>query len=452
MPLKLIVVTKKLSIPIIVTIFLFLTLSIQSQLAIAYSPAGFQISSSGTIVQGQWLPRLHVEGKYIVDEDGNRVALRGAGMDYTAYDGQAREPFEHYIQTIKSKGLNTVRLAFNVPGQEPHLHTDFDFAKMDATLDACEANGLYAILDAHHYRDQMLDSAFRVVWKNLWVEIATMYAGRKCIAAYELANEACNYQDDLLPYYKEVMSAIKAVDPDAMFIVFELLNREKGMDKWHWQPYHVEQMPNTVFALHHWWIEYREDPTRYQDDFPFAECHASEYINFAIKFREYLGAPVWLDEFGAYDYDVTHAGMAEVKHIIEMAETQCLPWNVWMMEKPYNWDWLIPEPFITKYWGTPQPFEPIPFNILDKIVASSATFKQEPTYILLKDEGAYVTLQGPITVRIRYWEGLATTPDWSSEVTGTYNAMIHEIATFETIANVAGVTQNSTEIMSYSIP
>ena len=396
---------------------------------------------------------LRVEGKWILDENNNRIALRGGGMDYTCYDGAF--PLESYLETLRTKGCNTVRLAFAVPNWSTG-HTEYDVAKMNNTLNLLASYGLNAILDCHDNNEHLLNPAFQAAWLETWRQIAINHGGHPSVIAYELCNEACNspYDDVVFNLMKTCMNTIKSVHPDALFIVFELVNREKGIGRASYRPRHVAEMPDTIFTLHHWNIWYREDPARYKQDFAFGECQASEFINFANKYRDLMNAPVWLGEFGAYDYNTANAGMAEVKHIIELAEKQSLGWNVWMMEKGYNWNFLVPRPFINPYFGEPAAFNPIPFNLQERIVASSGIYQQEPTYILLKDDGTYIDVSGPCKVRIRYWVGLAQTGDWSTppKPDWTFEEYIQQINGPTRIVNEAGTTENSTEIYPYSTP
>ncbi|HKZ95136.1 MAG TPA: cellulase family glycosylhydrolase [Candidatus Bathyarchaeia archaeon] len=377
------------------------------------------ISSTGMIGSGQGLPWLHVEGQYVVDDLGNRVAWRGAGLDYTAYNfGWDR--FRGYIRTLKGRGLNMVRLAFCVPGHRIQ-QTEYDPAKMDMALSIVEEYGMYAILDSHHYWateevegwDDVVPK-YKDEWIATWVDIATRYRDRPSIAAYELINEGLGPHDELLAVLIEGMNAIRSVDPNHMFVVFEWRNTEWQIAENFtvWKP--RDKQPNTVYALHHWWTAYRNsiepkypeyDPTRYVNESAMAYGNAAEYVNGAMAYRRFMNAPVWLGEFGAYDRDIAHANMAETKEIIRLAESQSLGWSVWQMEVNYDWDWLVPAPYTNPYFGDPQPFAPKPFDMRTKIVDSYEIFRLDPSFIWLRNNGANVTLKDPMKIRVVIWEG-----------------------------------------------
>ncbi|GAI28381.1 unnamed protein product, partial [marine sediment metagenome] len=96
------------------------------------------------------LPWLHLDGIWILNEEGKRVALRGTGCDYTAY--RKWDWFDEFVADVKSRGYNNMRLAFNTPlpeGQPDawiNKHTAYDPEWMDYAVNKCEENKIYVTL------------------------------------------------------------------------------------------------------------------------------------------------------------------------------------------------------------------------------------------------------------------------------------------------------------------
>lgn len=129
---------------------------------------------------------LKVKGTDVVDKDGNRVILRGAGLGgwmnmenfitgFPGHEGYMREAvlevlgqekydyfFDRFLyhffteedaKFYKSLGLNSIRIPFNYR----HFEDDMDpmvlkqdgFKHLDRVVDLCAKEGIYSILDLH---------------------------------------------------------------------------------------------------------------------------------------------------------------------------------------------------------------------------------------------------------------------------------------------------------------
>jgi hypothetical protein len=394
----------------------------------------WKIGSYGVVKR---LPWLRVEGQWIVDEYGNRVALRGGGGSYTAYDDWAM--LEKFMQQIKSIGGNCYRLAFNPPWRPgdkwEDKMTQYDPEKMDRTLDLCEKYGLYAILDCHHWQGtgdpdewQLLPN-YKDYWIQTWVEIAQRYKDRSVVAGYELCNEAWGYTDMAL----ECMAAMRQVDPKHIFFLIESGYTES---QWHqhdywggrrtWDPGKIEAYfggnpPQYVLTTHHWFGDAYVsaggqrpyDPA----DFEMGYCASSLITNGLRHIREEMNCPVILGEFGVYDYDMANMDAEHVRDIIRNLEDLGIGWWFWMMEKLvrdnglHMYD-LLQRTFESSYYSSdiPRAFKPKPFNLWDRVVNyGPRTFdwsytEHDVVYHQIRQD-SWIEVQGPCTLRIREWSG-----------------------------------------------
>ncbi|KAF8966808.1 glycoside hydrolase [Flammula alnicola] len=211
---------------------------------------------------------LKISGTKIVDEHGNEVILRGAGLGgwmnmenfisgYPGCEFQIREALvetigqeksdfffdkflEYFFQDedaafFKSLGLNCIRLPFNYRHFEddmnPRVLKESGFKHLDRVIDLCAKHGIYTILDLHtapggqntdwhadhgsHIANFWNHKDFqdRVLW--LWTELAKHYKGNKWIAGYNPLNEPTDSKHiRLVAFYDQVYKAIRAVDPD----------------------------------------------------------------------------------------------------------------------------------------------------------------------------------------------------------------------------------------------
>ena len=389
------------------------------------------------------LPWLHVDGIWIKDEAGNRIQLRGAGMTYNGYDSMNRA--KGYIDVLASKGLNLVRLAFNHPLYRTRKGTLplYNPQQMDEILDYAEAHGIYAILDNHQYwapdwYDEPKPSTpeeWKQAWIDMWVEIATRYANRSSVLGYELNNEPYGTMFGNYSFPEVAIPAIEAIRKvDQNHIIF-LAEYYGWWYTWvegdiypgrrFWIPpgyVGIAGVPgsgtvipndtNIVFHMHHWSGALTGGAaTAADDDRSLYYDEASEYVYFMRFLRETFQRPIWAGEFGAYNQTPGGNDMEHAKDIMRMCEDAGIMWTAWMMEKGYDWDFWIPEPYTTTIIPSdvPRPFVPKPFNMLEYTIGWNrrgigynrwgSSFYQLPS-------GAWVTFKGPSKVELVKWANM----------------------------------------------
>jgi len=379
------------------------------------------------------LPWLHVERPWIKDEVGNRVALRGVGFDYTAYKRPA--DLRWFFEQAKGRGYSCVRLAFGIAPWYEH-HVFYDPVLMDATLDLCEEFQMYAILDCMDWWARPDIQGWEAplplhegVWLDTWRNISTRYKDRSVIAAYELYNEPLGEgttPDGKGQYevYMDCINMLRANGDNHILVVYDSFQ-----DAWRtwesnasipnrtiWSPSTKPSDSNIMYATHRWWGEGKANPY----DFAWAHREAAEYVYGLKTYSDWMGGvPVWAGEFGVYDYsDYSHADWEYVREIIRLCEDAGIPWNVWSMDAfigyaPEALIHITPTPYMSNYYPAdiPRPFQPKPFNLLEYIVDKSwctlvvGQNRWGTTWTSLPHSAFWVTLEGPIKLRRKVWEG-----------------------------------------------
>ena len=165
------------------------------------------------IEERQGLPKLKVEGKQLLDENGNVVELQGVSFgwhNWWSYFYNAG-----VVKTLKEEwGATVVRAAMGVEKNNAYLEDPEGSKKtICRVVDAAIENNLYVIVDWHSH-GLLLDEA-----KGFFTEMATKYKGVNNVI-YEIFNEPV---DDTWPEIKaysiEIINTIRAIDKDAIILV-----------------------------------------------------------------------------------------------------------------------------------------------------------------------------------------------------------------------------------------
>jgi len=369
------------------------------------------------------LPWLHVDGQWIVDEAGNRVALRGVAGWYNAYVYSIEGTLSKWrprLEWMKQQGLNAVRLSFR--WEDPM----FSYEYLDAVIDLFEQYGIYITLTCGYGWD--LDQYYNVTrwgesagpWIENWIITAQRYANRSVIAAYELANEGIvGDAATTRQAFTEGINAVRQYDTRHILIVYEPM--------WSWGGYSVwtpDTLPsdnNIGFKFGSGWLALRgyalngskDHPAYiyYKDKFDLAQAVYGNLVYRCIKYREVMGRPVLAWETGIYDYNASNANYAGLKEGIRLYEEAAIPWNIHWFEESSQYTGTTFQEWFNGLIGTyrntnqvPLPFDPKPFNLLDYIQAISVYDPYGPGVALITDTWMYITLRGPCSVRVRIFD------------------------------------------------
>jgi aryl-phospho-beta-D-glucosidase BglC (GH1 family) len=291
---------------------------------------------------------LKVKGNHIQNQTGRVVTLHGIGLGgwmnmenfitgFPANEKAFRQVvyralgtekanflFDRYLEYffteedakfIHSLGLNLVRLPFNYRHFEddmnPTVIRESGLNYLDRVIDICARNKIYTILDLHaaagyqnqdwHSDNPSQQALFwdhkhfqdRTVW--LWEIIAKRYKDNPWVAGYDPLNEPSDPSGVLLnSFYRRVVSAIRAIDPEHMiFLEGNRYSRDFSMFD--------SPMPNVVYTVHDYtapgFINGGSYPGLTRGE--YFDRHVL-YTNL-LKMCEYMlenQTPIWVGEFG----------------------------------------------------------------------------------------------------------------------------------------------------------
>lgn len=436
----------------------------------AQTTSSVNINSYGSI---RFLLPLHVEGQWIVDSNGNRVILRGAGGDYCAY-GRINTWLPAYINWLEKTGCNCIRLGFLVPNPN-HLWQDtgeseLNLTTMDYVLNLCQQNGIYAILDCHHYwATQSVQGwtdvlpTYEQAWINCWVSIAQRYQNNPTIAIYELANEMSDGAPNATiarRYYYDCINAIRVAGDNHIVMCYDAGTATCGVTTWNNAS---EILPNMVISMHSWY-DFKDSiaGTHGANWFPGNEISfsqeynvvtqmvASDYVARALQTEALLNCPVVLGEFGTYNDTMSSEGIRYMQQAIAIAEQYGISWNAHQLD-----DWIQNAPDAATFWpdfcnqelggaftssyissSIPQTisfneytftgYAALPFNIYTTINITTLQRYADITwswlnvsinFVALTEDSGGVVFKGPCMLYIQNW---GTTRPWSGTLSAYY--------------------------------
>lgn len=263
---------------------------------------------------------LKVSGTDIVDGNGRKVILKGAGLGghlnmenfITGFSGHEHEhraallsvlgpqkykfffdKFLEYFFTssdakfFASLGVNCIRVPFNYRHFEddmnPGVYKEEGFQLLDRIVNLCSEQNLYVILDLHavpggQNQDWHSDSGSSkaMFWNfkefqdrmiNLWVALAKHYKGNPFIAGYNPLNEPADPDHvNLINFYYRIEKAIREVDPDHVLFID---GNTYAMD--------FSRFVNVLkFHLHRWRVADTNKLTARPSSFSRAQTHRVE--------------------------------------------------------------------------------------------------------------------------------------------------------------------------------
>lgn len=332
---------------------------------------------------------LRTRGQDMVDEEGNKVLLKGVGLgNWLLPEGymwkfgeggdrprkieklvsdligpEKAETFwlafrRHYITEadiarIAELGFNSVRPALNArrfltEGDSPTYVAE-GFELLDNLVGWCRKHDIYVIIDMHGApggqtganiddspNDEpglFMDPKNQDLLVDLWVKIAERYKDEPAVAAYDLLNEplpartgaAEKYKDRLEPLYQRITEAIRRVDKRHMITL-------EGAD-WanDWSMFSQPFDDNLFYQFHYYcW----DRPTNLRS------------IEQFLARRAELNAPVWVGETGEKDNTIYWG-------TTQYFETNNIGWSFWPWKKmdttntpysinrPAGWDQIV---------------------------------------------------------------------------------------------------------------
>lgn len=332
---------------------------------------------------------LRTQGQDMVDENGNKVLLRGVGLGnwllpegymWKFHDGGDRPRkieklvsdligeeeaarfwvtfrknyiTEADIRRIKELGFNSVRPALNarrfLTEGDSAVYIEEGFELLDQLVQWCKSHGVYVIIDMHGApggqtganiddspKDEpelFMDARNQDRLVALWVKIATRYSDEPTVAAYDLLNEplpqrtgaAAKYQAQVEPLYKRITEAIRKVDSKHMITL-------EGVDWSNDWSIFSEPFDDNLFYQFHYYCWNRPDLLHDVSRF--------------IEKRRQFNTPIWVGETG-------EKGNTIYWGTTQYFEANNIGWSFWPWKKmdtrntpysinrPAHWDAIV---------------------------------------------------------------------------------------------------------------
>ena len=294
---------------------------------------------------------LRVDGKYIVDEQGKEVVLIGYNvgnwmmmenfmLGYAGTEQEFRaaikkyageENYEYFfdryyeyflgekdIQFMREIGMNCIRVPFNYRCFEsdnaPGKYNMKALAQMDRLVNICKKHGMYVILDMHAVQGYQSTSWHcdnngtptriythedeRTRFYKLWSFLADHYKDEEIIAGYDVMNEPDalpEYTDMLNQIYREVVAAIRKVDPN--HIIF-LEGNQYGR---RFETMEAPFAENLAYECHYYLHACTSTPLKYPGEMGSITYDRSLIENQMDAMDVYMrtnNVPCWIGEFG----------------------------------------------------------------------------------------------------------------------------------------------------------
>jgi endoglucanase len=223
---------------------------------------------------------VRAEGSKLVNDEGREIILRGVGfgnwllpegymwkfpkegdrprrieqmIENLIGSGKAVRFWELYydryiaeadIERIAAEGFNSVRVPINsrflLEEGESLRVKEHHLAYIDRMIGWCRDHRLYVILDLHgapggqtgtniddsvnDHPDLFTDENNKLLTVGLWRMLAERYKDEWIVAGYDLLNEPLpdwfsNYNNQIIPLYKEIVKAIREVDTRHLIIL-----------------------------------------------------------------------------------------------------------------------------------------------------------------------------------------------------------------------------------------
>lgn len=212
-----------------ITAFLFVLLFMQASSVLAWKE--------------MTMPKLHVEGRYLMDENGNKVLLHGFAQTYSPWFNEQGTQWNNYdvnqclyynktkVNQLLNKGwkVNWIRMHMdpywsNTPGVSTTGENDISafnmerfktyFAKVFLPMAKyAEGRGLYVVMRPPGVCPQTIavGDAYQKYLLQVWTYVAEqMVKEGKPTFMFELANEPINMTGGVTKFFQQIVDAIRA--------------------------------------------------------------------------------------------------------------------------------------------------------------------------------------------------------------------------------------------------
>ncbi|MBO3802012.1 MAG: glycoside hydrolase family 5 protein [Thermoproteota archaeon] len=309
------------------------------------------------------LPWLKTNGKYIVDESGNIIILRGTnymGMEF-GWFGHSEEDFKR----IRDWGFTVVRLPIAWSYIEPKegYYNDSYLKIVDKVISWCKKYNLYVILDMHQWnwapkfggnglpnwaveKYSTQDEAKVGFFNNetlqneffkLWTYVAERYKNESTIFAYDILNEPnVNYNlmnrdvfiKKLQLFYQGAINAIRKVDnKHVLFVEPPWGNEVEAFENISFND------SNLVLSTHLYTEGTWDGKTGYDGDSKKLEADFLRGYNLSLKWN----VPLFVGEFGVgSSASKAHEWVRDYVNIFDKYMVSFTWWTYWRDDSSFG--------------------------------------------------------------------------------------------------------------------
>ncbi|KAG8927008.1 hypothetical protein FRC02_008536 [Tulasnella sp. 418] len=284
---------------------------------------------------------LKVQGNKIIDQQGNEVMLRGAGLGghlnqenfITGYPGH-----EKYMRRALLKVLGEEKYEFFFDKFLEYFFTEKD-AKFFASLGF---NCIRYTVKTHNAKSRT-DTGVHLAlfWEHkefqdravaLWEELARRFKGNTWIAGYNPLNEPCDEEHvRVLAWYERVEAAIRKIDPDHI-LYWDGNTFAADLSRF------KDPLPNSVYAIHDYSTFGFPDGEPYKGT-EDQKAKLLRSLNRKIEYQLKVGSPIWNGEWGPVyaspddgeDWEKINEDRYRVlKDQLALYEERKISWSIWL--------------------------------------------------------------------------------------------------------------------------
>lgn len=281
------------------------------------------------------LPRLEVNGTYLMNDQGDTVQLRGVSYGWhnlwpRFYNAES----VRYL--VKEWHATVLRASMGIGINELSYLVNPDYAKERITtvVDAAIEQGVYVLIDWHSHTLELEPAV------QFFTEMATRYKGVPNVI-YEIFNEPVEQSwSEVKAYSEKVIRAIRSVEPESVILV--------GCPHWDQDIHLVAQDPivgekNLMYTVHF-----------------YAGTH-KEWLRQASDYALSKGVPIFVSECAAMNADGDGPlDVEEWQRWIDWMDAHRISWVAWSIsDKHETCSMLLPsaaseggwQEFEIKEWG-----------------------------------------------------------------------------------------------------
>jgi len=270
---------------------------------------------------------------------------------------------DEYFKLIKSSGFDHVRIPVKWSAHAdltpPYTIDSSFFSRVDHVINEALGNGLYVILNIHHYEEIMQEpSKHKDRFLKLWEQISTHYKNYSEKLWFELLNEPClNLNSSLWnQYIKEATSIIRKTNSTRKIIV--------GPADWNsiykLRELEVPKEPNIIVTFHYYnpfqfthqgaeWVSPSPPVgTKWLGTEEEKDTISRELDIVVAWSKAHNNIPLFLGEFGAYSKADPESRVRWTSYLARSAEARDIAWCYWEfcsgfgIYDPVRGEWRLP--------------------------------------------------------------------------------------------------------------